>query len=419
MLVIADDLTGAADCGVACAGHGLRTLVALDDCSDADADVLAIDADTRAAEPERAAVITARLTREHAGGDEVLLYKKMDSTLRGNVAVELAALLAVRRATACAGQRIVVVLAPAFPANGRTTVKGRLLVRGVPLEQTELWKYERKKPPLSIAEMLAEAELRTAVVGLDAVRGNALQNAMSRLARDTDVLVCDAETDADLRAIADASITLGRGTVWAGSAGLAYHLPSAAGMTRGTAVAGRETLAAGPTLFVVGSGASASREQARVLETWPDVISVRIAAAVLRAGDQTPEWQGHRKALERALRAGVDVLVTVGADEGGAVEKDSTVVAALANVVRPFANAVGALVVTGGETARAVFGDWGISALQVVGEVESGLPYSIAARWRRRLPVLTKAGGFGKPETLIHCREFLRVLDRQGTDGIR
>ena len=31
MLVIADDLTGAADCGVACAGHGLRTMVVLGD----------------------------------------------------------------------------------------------------------------------------------------------------------------------------------------------------------------------------------------------------------------------------------------------------------------------------------------------------------------------------------------------------
>jgi hypothetical protein len=28
------------------------------------------------------------------------------------------------------------------------------------------------------------------------------------------------------------------------------------------------------------------------------------------------------------------------------------------------------------------------------------------------LPVLTKAGGFGGPETLLRCRQFLRGLER-------
>ena len=54
MLVIADDLTGAADCGVACAGHGLHTMLVLGDCGDdvgaealANTEALAVDGDTR------------------------------------------------------------------------------------------------------------------------------------------------------------------------------------------------------------------------------------------------------------------------------------------------------------------------------------------------------------------------------------
>ena len=48
MLVIADDLTGAADCGVACAAHGLHTMLVLGDSGgDVQAEALAIDGDTR------------------------------------------------------------------------------------------------------------------------------------------------------------------------------------------------------------------------------------------------------------------------------------------------------------------------------------------------------------------------------------
>lgn len=411
ILVLADDLTGAADCGLACAGCGLSTVVALDDCRDCDADVLAIDANTRAGEPHEAAAAMERLIRAHAPGGDVSIYKKIDSTLRGNVAAEVKAVLAARRSLMGESSRAVAVLAPAFPAAGRTTVGGRLLVKGTPLHETDLWRYERKSPPQSLAAMMGESGLRCALVELAAIRGNRLRETMSGLAREADVLACDAETDEDLRAIADASMALGRGTVWVGSAGLACHLPQAAGLKR-EAARHPAPLLPGPMLFVVGSGSSVSRRQARFLESRPDVISVRIAPGVLRGGEDLPEWRAHRAALERAFSAGVDVLMSVGAEESAEPEKDPLLVAALGEMVRPFSNAVGALVITGGETARSVFRAWGIRAMRVEGEVEPGLPYSTAAGWRRQLPVLTKAGGFGTPETLLHCREFLRSLSR-------
>ena len=86
ILVIADDLTGAADCGVACAGHGLHTVVVLGDVGDGvETDVLSVDADTRHEQAEKAARETARLVHVYMHNEETLLYKKLDSTLRGNV----------------------------------------------------------------------------------------------------------------------------------------------------------------------------------------------------------------------------------------------------------------------------------------------------------------------------------------------
>src|SRR5450755_4263922 len=94
MLILADDLSGAADCGAACVGAGLNTVVALEDISDiAGVEVLSVDADTRHMLPEAAAREVDRLVRKYASNEELLLFKKIDSTLRGNLPVELAAAL--------------------------------------------------------------------------------------------------------------------------------------------------------------------------------------------------------------------------------------------------------------------------------------------------------------------------------------
>ena len=408
ILVLADDLTGAADCAVACASCGLSAVVALDDGRDSDAEVLAIDADTRASEPHEAASAMEELIRAYARSDDLLIYKKIDSTLRGNVAAELKAVLTAQNSLMGEGAHAVAVLAPAFPATGRTTVGARQLVNGLPLSKTDLWRHERNPPPESLIEMMREAGLRPALVELSAIRESNLREIVTKFAREADVLVCDAETEEDLRAIAIASMTLGRGAIWVGSAGLASHLPRAAGL--GRAEPPRPALQwRGPTLFVVGSGSSVSRQQVRVLESRPDVISLRIAPGVLRGGENLPEWQADRAALERAFSAGVDVLLTLGADESIEAEQDPLLATAMGELLRPFSKSAGALVITGGETARAVFRAWEIRGMQILGEVEPGLPFSITAGWSRQLPVLTKAGGFGTPETLLNCREFLRA----------
>ena len=59
-----------------------------------------------------------------------------------------------------------------------------------------------------------------------------------------------------------------------------------------------------------------------------------------------------------------------------------------------------------GRTAGEVYED----RLRLLGEVEPGLPYSTAQCAAREILILTKAGGFGTPQTLLHCREFLRAI---------
>ena len=87
ILILADDLSGAADCGIACAEMGLETVVALRaGRAGPDAGALAIDADTRTMSADAAAEITERLALSYGQNENCLVFKKIDSTLRGSAA---------------------------------------------------------------------------------------------------------------------------------------------------------------------------------------------------------------------------------------------------------------------------------------------------------------------------------------------
>lgn len=88
----------------------------------------------------------------------------------------------------------------------------------------------------------------------------------------------------------------------------------------------------------------------------------------------------------------------------------------LARFVSPWNAAIGALVATGGETARAALEQQGASGLRLIGAVAPGVPLSIIdGPWP--LPCITKAGAFGEPDILSRARRVLRsgALPREGS----
>lgn len=407
LVIIADDLSGAADCAVMCAAAGLDALVALDGHAplprgcDGVA-VLAIDADTRGRTRAEAELEIGALVRRHAPHGRPL-FRKLDSTLRGHVAAELAATLAVRRE---AGPSVI-ALAPAFPATGRTTLGGHQHVGGERLEHTELWRRENIPGEAWIPGMLAAAGLRSAVLPLHDVRGPSLARSVRAAAEAHDVLVFDAEQDRDLRAAAGALSCLQLDVVWAGSAGLAAHLPQVARATGDVSPPFVPPVVGRPVLVVLGSASSVSRAQARVLAGEPGLETVAVPVAALHAGPGSEDWNRAAAALVRGIARGRDVLLLLGADEPVDLAQGHALAGRLARLVQPAAPLIGGLVATGGETARAVLLGFGTSALRLIGEIEPGVPCSLALGGPA-MPVITKAGGFGDPETLRRCLRLLR-----------
>jgi D-threonate/D-erythronate kinase len=397
MFILADDLSGAADCAVGGATAGLTSIVLLDHSVTEPAQLIAVDADSRHRTPEESRLINVALWRSHSASGR-LFYKKIDSTLRGHFAADVSALVG-------AG---VAIVAPAFPEGGRTTRAGRVFVKGVPLERTEIWSHERMRGEADLVAMLRAEGVSALNVPLETVRGD-LRRELARLVSGGQVLavVCDAEEDDDLAVIAGASV--GLPVYWVGSAGLAPHLLRAAGLA-GHASQPRLAIT-GPILTVVGSLSAVSRGQAHVLERHAHLVVLAPTPEALRTGESHPLWRSLREQVGEALSAGRDVMIRTAAEGPDDLAGGHVLCASLGRLIMAVAPLVGALVATGGETARAVLVAFGARVLQPLREIEPGIPLSLALG-TRSIPVITKAGAFGSPAALLSCHRELAAIRR-------
>lgn len=414
--VIADDLTGAADCGTAFALAGLPTFVSIGNAPAPDsAQIVSVDTDTRRLPTENAARRAGEAARDAYRRGTRALYKKIDSTLRGHIADELAATF---RAVAelGGGKAPLVVFAPAFPGTGRTLREGRLRVAGVLLEETEVWRKSGMTGPSEPVAMLRLAGLKAESVPLDAVRSR-LSAALSQLlARGVQVAVCDAEQEEDLRRIAEAGVAQRHPVVWVGSGGLARHLPAALRLRPWPTKAPAQRLRAGPVLAVVGSRSTVAREQARVLEAEEGIATFILEPDVLLAGPRSAEWATAIADLRRELAADRDVLLVTALGARIDLEIGSALAEALGRFAVEGAERIGGLIATGGDIARAVLAALGAGGVYLRGEVEPGVPIGIADA-QRPLPVVTKAGAFGTPQALVRGRAALKRLIRDNVAG--
>jgi D-threonate/D-erythronate kinase len=383
--IIADDLTGAADTGVQLARAGYRAAVAFQGAPvppTEDLDAVALDTDSRAMPAGFAAKRVVESVRPVRGAP--IVYKKLDSTLRGPVAAELAAALG-------ASGRDRAVVAPAFPAAGRTTADGVQLVRGVPVHETEA-KDDPRTPVREghVPTLLAAAF--PSVVSLS-VEDLADPAAVRRALERSVCIVADAARDEDLEALVRA-VPDPHYVLWAGSAGLAVALGFVfpgprAGKTPPPPTPARKVL------VVVGSLSGVARGQLQSLAEYG-------CAAVPVSGAEGEALGKVREALSggacAALHSAEDRISSGAGDVAGA----------LAEVVGVLSGEglFDALVLTGGDTAVGVARRLGAVGVRLEGEVEPGIPVGTLIG-PKPYRVVTKAGAFGEPGTLVEAVETL------------
>ncbi|UFH48640.1 four-carbon acid sugar kinase family protein [Pseudomonas sp. KNUC1026] len=380
LLILADDLTGAADCAVGFSARA-RCAVALQagEPLPAGADVVALDLDSRRMAPE-AAALEHRRVLALPGRERYALYKKIDSTLRGNYAAEIAAL----------SSRGLALVAPAYPALGRTTRQGVQWLDGAPVDLSETWRNEGLAGSANLVAALSAQGLRCARLARSEL-GEASERVRQALADGVQALICDADTDEDLAAIAQASAAHWQRLFWVGSAGLAKALePWLEGHTAQAAIPTH-----GPVLSVVGSMASHSHGQARYLAEASGALELVLDPQALLAGEHT-----HTAAVTQALAGGRDVVLTLDQQQRAPQQAAALSQALAASLHQCLSNA-GTLIATGGETARALLEAAGIHQLELHAEPAPGLVRAHARHLGRPLTVITKAGAFGAPDALL------------------
>jgi D-threonate/D-erythronate kinase len=400
MVILADDLTGAADTAAAF-GPGAAVLLdaVLLDTADADdlsrAPVVAVDTNSRHVPAAHAAeTVTQHLLRAADSG--AALYKKVDSTLRGNIAAEVGAILG-----ALPGSRPATALfAPAFPATGRTVVDGRLLVDGKP--------FSSARHGGEVRALFAEEQLAAANVPLDVVRqgvdGLAARYRALR-AGGVRVICCDAQTEADLVTVWQLTEALDGTVLPVGSAGLARVAATRfAPPERPRQPLRTPARAGGSVLTVLGSRSAVARRQYEALAAAPDVHPVMLAEPFGH-----DEQRAAHGSLRAALRAG-DAVVVPHPDHPVRPDHAAEVAAALGTVAAETLSGrsepLAGLIVAGGETARAVLLAAGARTLAIQGELEPGVVYATVPGLAG-LPLVTKAGAFGDPGTLDRARRAL------------
>ena len=414
-LVIADDFTGANDTGVQIRRRGIAVKVVFRGAdvkfgragvTFSKADVAGrgswvLDTESRFLSGADAFQKILSETEKIPFAEFSCVFKKVDSTLRGNIGGETKAL-------AQSYKPELIVFAPALPDLGRTTINRIHCLNGIPLCKTEL--AGDPKTPVkndNIQKIMAGAfpKERVTHVALDVLRGGSFTLNEGR------VFSFDAETNGDLQTIVRIILASGKRVLWVGSAGLADNLLAV------------ETDMA-PALAVVASLSSVTRRQLRFAEKQgislvkvplyailenkivPEDFVVKAATLlkekkdVILLSSSAYSKNEFLKTEESARRAGLS------SGEMGNYMQD--IMGQIAMLVLDSAEISG-LFLSGGDTAISCFEKAGASGSEIITEIATGIPLMrLIGGKHDSLRVVTKAGAFGKEDAIFYSLRKLR-----------
>jgi D-threonate/D-erythronate kinase len=419
LLIVADDFTGACDTGVQFSKNFLKTIVitGTDNFSDSlkKCDVLVVNTESRF-DDEKSAYSKAFDTGQTALTEKIkYFYKKIDSTMRGNIGAEISGLmdaLDIRHA----------FVVPALPEYGRTTMNGKVYVNGVLLEETEFAKDPRNPVKESLIPKIIsrQTDKKTAVIIHEYV-GAGRQILLDKLQHHLDggiqIIIFDARDDKDIELIASVISELKMRVLFSGCSGLAQHLVKYLDIKKDKR----------SSIVVAGSVSEVTRrqidyavhylpvrlldvdsvkilseerdqEKKRILEIISECISrdedliIRSAPsrdAVTRTFETGEEYGLHR------LKTSEAVAIFLGEIAGDAIQDGS----------------IKGILLTGGDTAIKTAQRLNASGVLLINEIVHGIPYGNFSDDRfKDIIIVSKAGGFGSDDAIFRVLNFLRKV---------
>jgi uncharacterized protein YgbK (DUF1537 family) len=403
LAVIADDLTGAADAGIQFGRYGNQVLLVSHQeltviNPESTEGVLAVSTESRNLSPAAAGERVRHTGMTINRLRPQMIYKKIDSCMRGNVGAEVAALAEV---FGCRG----VLIAPAFPAQGRTTIHDVHYVRNIPVADSEMARDPASPVRASRLSELIAFQYRRPVGRIDATdlekdprRLKALVGNLLKQSRR--LVVCDAAHQRHLEVIARLGGDQFPHLLLAGSAGLAQALVRCRFEETEARPAPMDAVGE-HLLFVCGSGSEVLRSQ---IETLTRKTGIPLHVLV---PDRSAALSDQPDAIAKDLASGAVVLQLAPAEslvyDNYAARQLAAKTAAIVRYRRP-----DGLFLSGGDTATAVLGAIEASGIRLQAEILPGvIRGKVMGGDGDGLPVITKAGAFGEPDTLVQLYGLL------------
>jgi D-threonate/D-erythronate kinase len=438
--IVADDLTGANDTALQFFQLGCSTKVLLDlhSVNDIqDTQVWAINSESRHLGVHESVAQVRRavnLLREHYGVEN--FYKKIDSTLRGNIAHECLAMLDELKAEC-------VAIVPAYPDENRRTVGGYQLVRGIPVEKTEvardpLCPVRQSHIPTLLEQstkapnIIGHIQLSTVMHGA----GPILVALGEQMKAGKKLVVIDACTNVDLDQIALAleKIQLHHRVIPCGSAGLAQSLTKFWGSSiesqpkpHPNPMGLKGMLKALPLLIACGTNSNLTRTQLKQLQEHYPYYGQGSQLSVFTI---SPEKILGFDSVDQDIQEIIDamgtqntVIVSISLDtdnymktmalaEAHDIPSETVTVKGqeiLSKIVKAVLQEKPAhLVFSGGETATHICKGLSSKLLKLMGMAEQAIPLmqDDHGRW-----IVTKSGNFGSNLAMANIVQYFKSLE--------
>lgn len=387
--ILADDFTGANDIGARLIEFGLNVATAFE-FEPVNEDVIVIDSETRNM-PEHDAYATIKslfLDIEKKGYDK--LYKKIDSTLRGNIKEELRAILEIIPME----EKIYVI--PAFPQNGRVLINGNMYVNGVLLHESNFGTDPVHPMKISEASAICGGE----IIKLKDIRENleeSINNAKSR------IVIFDSEREDDIKLITEALVKMKKDRYIVGSAAPMRYLPELWGQKRDK------------VLILSGSCNGVNKLQideftAQYNEKFNVIKFAPFEPMVIEKYDISKDFLictcSNESDLEKSYKYYTEKSISKLEGAKIAAKKSASFAAEIIKMYD-----IRKIIVTGGETAAALMKELGINKAYLAAEIQTGVP--LVNSMDMKYSVITKPGGFGDKKIFFRCYEILKNAENR------
>lgn len=424
LAIIADDLTGANDSGVQLARQGLKTSVLFDmDKANVNKyEAVVFDTDSRSVSRQEAYQRVSGAANFLIGAGFSNIFKKLDSTMRGNIGAEIDALYDAMKPD-------FMMIAPGYPKNSRTILQSTHYLKGVPLAETEIAKDPKTPVTISYLPDLLKEQTDNAVGSITvddlALGKNHIERKLQEYKNShIPYIIIDSTEEDHLEQILAFAKGMEYKFTWVGSAGIANYLPAYYELSE-KPVQLHIKPSPGPILTVVGSVNKNSRAQLNLLLEQADVHPIAFHSYTAVSDNPVRSAEMNRVYEEAEVKAleGKDIVIYSKAEEQDIDQARETGEARGLNhteISNEIVKAMGAVCaklleqgyfkgvsMTGGDTAKQICMLWDIKGFELLDEMEIGVPISTFLGIEH-LHVITKAGGFGSPEVFINAIHTLK-----------